>query len=303
MTAVAARGRDQLAAWANRHYRLLLLAPAAILIALVAAYPLGYSMWASFVSFDFRVPERAWVGLDNYSSVVNDPIALQALWQTVVMTGAAVTLELALAFVLALAMVSRFRGRSALLPLLIFPLFLSPVVAGQVWAILLQRNGPVDTVIGGVFGSDVAIRWTIDAPWNYIAIVMADAWQWTPFVFLILLAGLTSIPTQLYEAAGVDGAGFGRSLISLTIPLLTPFLMLAAILRFLDAIKLFDTVFVLTQGGPGHETSTVSLRLWEQGFQLFRVGYASAASWLLLLGVGLIATVLLRRMVGRGFER
>ncbi len=285
--------------WVDRHYRLLLLAPAAILTALVAVYPIAYSIWASFVNFDFRVPGHAWVGLENYTSVVNDPVAVSALWQTAIMTGAAVMLELALGFVLALAMVGRFRGRNALMPLLIFPLFLSPVVAGQVWAILLQRNGPLDTVIDGIAGSDVTIRWTIDAPWNYVAILLADTWQWTPFVFLILLAGLTSIPSRLYEAAEVDGASYWRSLVFLTIPLLLPFMLLAAILRFLDAVKLFDTVFILTQGGPGHETFTVALRLYEQGFRLFRVGYGAAGSWLLLLIVGVIATLLLRRMVRR----
>lgn len=303
MAGQAVRARGQLSGWADRHYRFLLLAPAAILIALVALYPLGYSIWASFVSFDFRVPERLWVGLENYSDVANDPIARQVLWQTGLMIGAAVLLELALGLGLALAMVGRFAGRSLLLPLLVLPLFLSPVVAGQVWAILLQRNGPIDTMIGAVFGADVTIRWTIDAPWNYIAIVLADAWQWTPFVFLILLAGLSSISPQLYEAASVDGAGFTKSLTRITLPLLLPFIVLAASLRFLDAVKLFDVVFILTGGGPGHETSTVSLRLWEQGFQLFRVGYASAGSWLVLLVVGLVATVLLRRLLGRGGER
>lgn len=294
------RTRGRLASsWVDRHYRLLLLAPAAMLIALVAVYPVAYSVWASFVNFDFRVPGHPWVGLENYASVVNDPVAVAAFWQTAILVGAAVTLELVLGLVLALAMVRHFRGRNALMPLLIFPLFLSPVVAGQVWAILLQHNGPLDTVIDGIVGSDVTIRWTLDAPWNYIAIVLADTWQWTPFVFLILLAGLTSIPSRLYEAADVDGANFGRSLVFLTIPLLLPFILLAAILRFLDAVKLFDTVFVLTQGGPGHETFTVAFRLYEQGFRLFRVNYGAAGSWLLLLVVGLVATLLLRRMSRR----
>lgn len=275
------------------------MAPAAVVIALVAGYAIGYSIWASFVNFNFRVPGHAWVGLENYANVVGDPVARSALWHTAIIVGAAVLLELGLGLGLALAMVRRFRGRSALMVLFIFPLFLSPVVVGQVWAILLQRNGPVDTMLDWIAGTDVTIRWTLDAPWNYIAIVLADTWQWTPLVFLILLAGLTSIPSSLYEAASADGAGFRHSLTFVTLPLLLPFVLLAAIVRLLDAARLFDVVFILTQGGPGTETFTVSYRLYEQGFQLFRVGYAAAGSWLLLLILALVATVLLRLVLRR----
>lgn len=300
MRAVTSRPRP-ISSWANRNYRLLLLAPAAVLAALVAAYPLAYSIWVSFVNYDFRIPGHAWAAFQNYEDVIGDPIAVQAVWRTLLLSTAAVVIELVLGVLLALSLVRRFRGRAALMPLLILPLFLSPVVVGQIWAILLQRNGPVDSILDGVLGRDITINWTLEQPWNYLAIVFADVWQWTPFVFLILFAGLSAIPLDLYEAAGADGAGFRQAFFFLTLPLLLPFILLAAILRFLDAIKLFDVVFVLTQGGPGNETTTVALRLYEQGFRLFNIGYASAGSWLFLLLVGLGATLVLRRQLRSTF--
>ncbi len=296
MRAVAWRPESVLA-FANRNYRVLLLAPAVVLTAIVVVYPLAYSIWVTFVNFDFRVPGHPWVAFQNYEGVLSDPIAVQAVWKTFLLSVAAVALELVLGLLLALTLIRRFRGRAALMPVLILPLFLSPVVAGQIWAMLLQRNGPIDTVLDAVFAPDIAVLWLRDEPWNYFAIVLADVWQWTPFVFLILLAGLAAIPHDLYEAAETDGARFRQAFFFITLPLLIPFILLAATLRLLDAVKLFDVIFVLTQGGPGSETTTVAFRLYEQGFRLFNIGYASAGSWMFLLLVGLGATLVLRRIV------
>lgn len=278
--------------------RLLLVAPAVLLILAATVYPLGYSLWVSLVNYDFQIPGHAWVGLDNFKAVLQDPVARQALWHTAFLSLAAVALETVLGLALALAMLRPFRGRRVLLTIFILPLFMSPVVVGQFWSLLLTRPfGPVDYLLGKLLGHDVAISWTTDAPWNSIAIILADAWQWTPFMFVILLAGLTSISDDLYEAADLDGAKPRQSFFFVTVPLLMPVLLLAITFRLLDAVKLFDVIFVLTGGGPGTDTYTASYYLYQQGFQLFHLGQGTAGSWLFLIMIAVVATWLVRRLV------
>jgi len=290
--------RASVGSFLDRNSRWLFIAPAILLILVVTLYPLGYSIWVSFVNYDFQIPGHAWVGLDNFKTVVEDPIARLALLHTAVIAGAAVALETVLGLGLALAMLRPFRGRRILMTIFVLPLFMSSVVVGQFWNLLLTRPfGPVDYLLGKIVGHDVAISWITDRPWNYIAIVLADAWQWTPFMFVILLAGLTSISDDLYEAAELDGARPRQTFFFVTMPLLVPVLLLAVTFRLLDAVKIFDVVFVLTGGGPGTDTYTASYYLYQEGFQLFHLGQGTAGSWLFLIIIAIVATLLVRRLV------
>jgi multiple sugar transport system permease protein len=293
------RGRRATAAsWADRHIRLLLVAPTIVLILALTIYPLGYSLWVSFVNYDAQIPGHQWVGLDNFKAIVHDPVARQALWHTAFLSVGAVALELVLGLLLALAMVRPFVGRRVLMTLFILPLFMAPVIVGQFWSLLLTEPfGPTNWLLQQVVGHPVNINWTSSTPWNYFAIILADAWQWTPFMFVIILAGLTSIPDQLYEAADLDGAKPLRSFFFVTLPLLAPVILLAVTFRLLDAVKLFDVIYVLTGGGPGTATYTASFYLYQQGYQLFHLGPATAGSWIFLLIITIVASFLVRRLV------
>jgi multiple sugar transport system permease protein len=277
-------------AWADRHARVLLITPAVAAVAAVALYPLGYSLWASLID-EISFPGHGWAGFTNYRNVVEDLDARAALAHTAVLCGIAVTFELVIGLLLALSVTAGRAWRRALIPLLVLPLFASSVTAGQFWRLLVDADhGPVDFLLGKLVGHQVAIDWSAHTGWTYAGIVLADAWQWTPLVFLILLAGLRLIPAELYEAAAIDGATPWQSFRSITAPLLAPVALLALTLRLVDATKLFDVPFVF--GGGSAPTRTATLYLYRQGFTDFFYSFAAAGSWLFVLIVAVVAGLL-----------
>jgi multiple sugar transport system permease protein len=285
-------------AWSDRHFKWLMVAPAALLILALSAYPLLFSLWVTFVNYDFQIPGHDFVGLENFSQIIQDPLAWSSLVLTILMSLTVVAIEFLLGLALALAMVKTFRGRGIVMPILIIPLFISPVIVGQSWALFLQRPfGPADYLLGQLLGHPVNISWVGEVPWVYIAIVIADVWQWTPFMFVILLAGLASIPQHLYEAAELDGVGRLQTFLYVTLPQLAPIILLALTFRLLDAVKLFDIIFMLTGGGPGTATYTTSFYLYQIGFQQFHLSIATAGSWLFLILLSVVIMVLVRRLL------
>jgi multiple sugar transport system permease protein len=292
------RRRASFSTWCDRHFKWLLVAPAVILILALSIFPLLFSIWVSFVNYDFQIPGHAFVGLKNFEQVVSDPVARWSLVVTAILSGASVAAEFLLGLGLALAMVKTFRGRGFIMSLIILPLFISPVVVGQAWALMLQRPfGPTNYVLSQILGFDVTIGWLTQAPWNFIALIIADVWQWTPFIFVILLAGLTAIPPNLYEAAELDGVNAWQAFWSITVPLLAPMMLLAITLRLLDALKLFDVIFVLTGGGPGTNTYSASYYLYTLGFAQFHLSNATAGSWIFVAFTLIIITFLVRRLL------
>ena len=284
--------------WSDRHFKWLLVAPAVILILALSIYPLIFSLVVSFINYDFQVPGHAFVGFKNFRMVLVDPVARWSIVLTTIFTVVNVTLEFLLGLALALIMVKHFRGRGLIMSLLIIPLFISPIIVGQAWALVLQRPfGPTNYILSQLLGTDVKIGWLTESPWLYFAIIAADVWQWTPFMFVILLAGLTAIPANLYEAAELDGVGGWRAFWAITVPHLAPMMLLAITLRLLDAIKLFDTIFIMTGGGPGTKTYTASYYLYTVGFTQFHISQATAGSWIFLLLTLVVVTFLVRRLL------
>jgi multiple sugar transport system permease protein len=284
--------------WADRRFKWLLVAPAVILILALSIYPLIFSLVVSFINYDFQIPGHAFVGLKNFRQVVFDPVARWSILLTAIFSAANVVIEFVLGLALALAMVKHFRGRGLVMSILIVPLFISPVIVGQAWALLLQRPfGPTNYILSQLLGTDVKISWLTESPWLYFAIIAADVWQWTPFMFVILLAGLTAIPQNLYEAAELDGIGGWRSFWAITVPHLAPMMLLAITLRLLDTTKLFDTIFIMTGGGPGTKTYTASYYLYTIGFTQFHLSMATAGSWIFLIITALVVTLLVRRLL------
>lgn len=286
------------ATWADRHIRFALVAPAVVLIFLVAIFPLGYALWVSFVRFDFRVQGHPWNDFENFTRVIKSTVWQASLWRTVALASVVVTAELVLGLLLALAMVRPFRGRRFLIPIFILPLFMAPVVVGQLWRLLWDPQfGPVNYILSLVWPGDVQIVWAIQSPWNWISILVTDAWQWTPFMFIIVLAGLAAIPEEVYEASELDGATRWQAFFGVTLPLLLPIMIVAVAFRLIDSLRIFDIIFVLTGGGPGTETYTQTFYLYEQGFRLFNFGEASAGSWLFLVLVAFVSYQLVRRLL------
>ena len=289
---------DTVSEWSDRNFKWLLVAPAVLLILALSVYPLLFSLWVLVVNYDFTVPGHAFVGLRNFTRVLADPVARWSIWVTVLLSTINVVIEFLLGLALALAMVRSFRGRGIIMSLLIIPLFISPVIVGQAWALLLQRPfGPTNFILSHILGREVTIGWLTEAPWNFIALILADVWQWTPFMFVILLAGLTAIPPNLYEAAELDGVGGWRAFWWITLPQLAPMILLALTFRILDAIRLFDTIYIMTGGGPGTNTYSSSFYLYTLGFTQFHLSEATAGAWIFLILTTFLITFLVRRLL------
>jgi multiple sugar transport system permease protein len=285
-------------AWANRRIGLLLTLPAVLLILALSVYPLIYSVWVAFVNYDFLIPGHAFVGLRNFAEIIADPVALSSLVTTIWLSAVNVAVEFVLGLALALAMERTFRGRGVIMSVLIVPLFISPVIVGQFWALLLQRPfGPTDYVLSRLLGHAVTINWLSEQPWNFVAIILADVWQWTPFMFVILLAGISALAREPYEAAQIDGVNAWQAFRYITFPQLGPMIMLAVTFRLLDAVKLFDVIFMMTGGGPGTSTYTASFYLYQIGFAQFHLSEATAGSWMFLILTAIVITLMVRRLL------
>src|SRR3984885_1555005 len=271
--------------WADRHFKWLMVAPAVLIILAFSIYPLLFSLWVAFVNYDFQIPGHAFVGLQNFQEIVDDPLAWSSLGLTIALSITVVAIEFVLGLALALAMVKTFRGRGIVMSILIIPLFISPVIVGQSWALFLQRPfGPADYLLSQLIGRQVEISWVGEVPGVYFSIVLADVWQWTPFMFVILLAGLAAIPPHLYEAAELDGVGAIQTFRYVTLPQLA-------------AVMLFAVIFMLTGGGPGSSTYTTSFYLYQIGFQQFHLSMATAGSWMFLILLSAVIIALVRRLL------
>lgn len=286
------------------HRRLLpwlLLSPALVLLALLTFYPLGRTLGLSFFATDYGFAGATFIGFENYSDLMGDRFFLQAVRNTVVFTLAATVLEVGLGLALALLLDRAFPGRGLLMTLMLAPFVLSTMVVTAIWRAWFHFDvGYLNNWLRAVGVKPVA--WLFDPDLALWSIVLVDVWQTVPFAFLIILAGLRLIPRDVYEAARIDGAGTWRRFVDMTLPLLSPYLLIAALLRCVESFKLFDKVYAMTGGGPGQATETVSLFVYRQGFRFFDIGLASAAAVTMIVIAGALATVYAAAML-RGAGR
>jgi multiple sugar transport system permease protein len=275
----------------------VLVAPVTLLILCVALFPLLYSILVSFQNLDARTAVGQFVGLKNYADVLRDGRFWSAMGHTVWLMVVSVMIELCLGFVLAQALVDHLPGKRLIVPILILPVVLAPIIVGYTWRMLWDTlYGPINQALGWLVGRPVEIVWLNNPLTVYPAIFITEIWQWTPFMFLVLLAGLTSINPEFREAAQIDGASGWHVLRYVTLPLVWPVMAVAILFRALDAFKMFDTVFALTNGGPGTMTETVSLYVYTIGFRNFRTSYTAALVLVLLVIVSVAVTLLWRRI-------
>lgn len=263
----------------QRRLAWLLLSPALLVIFGIALFPVGWTVWESLHRHDLQMPwlGKPFVGLDNYGQLLRDARFWSALGHTGFFTASTVTLELLFGLVLALAMDRAFRWRGLFRAAILIPWALPTVVAGLLWRFLFEaRWGMVNLVLTRAAIIEEPIVWLIGPHTAWIPVILADVWKTTPFVALVLLAGLQIIPRELYEAAAVDGAGPLRRLWRITLPLLRPAILVALIFRTLDAFRVFDLIYVLTGGGPGTATEPLALYAFNSLFQNLRFGFGSA---------------------------
>lgn len=279
----------------------LFVLPALLFVVFMAVYPMFYLLRLSLTRWQMTGPRGGWVGLDNYVTAATDPRVHYATFLTAGLVIAVVALEFLLGLGLALVLVEEFRGRRWAIAILLLPAVVVPVVAGFTWKLMWDTQlGPVNQVLGWIVGHSVEMKW-LGSTWTALfAIVVTDLWQWTPFMFLVLLAGLAGLPREVYEAARVDGAGAWVTFTRITLPLLRRTAVLAISIRALDAFKIFDSVFALTQGGPGTSTEVTTLYLYRMAFQYFRLDHSAAITVILLILLSVVITIVLNRVTRQG---
>ncbi|MCD6032565.1 MAG: sugar transporter permease [Thermomicrobiales bacterium] len=256
-------------------------------------FPLLYSLVLSFQRRDLQHPnEDQFVGLANYAAALVDPRVLSAMTNTLLLVVVGIAIQFVLGLGLALVVVDELRGKRFIIPLLMLPVMMVPVVVALGWRLLWDSQyGPINQILSIILRRDVDILWLTQKWPALFAVLVTDVWQWTPFMFLILLAGLSSLNPELYEAAALDGAGWWEELREITLPGLAPVIAVAILFRALDAFKIFDQIFMLTQGQPGTSTETISWYIYQVGYKFFNLGYAAAVSYLLLIFLTVVATI------------
>ena len=274
----------------------LLLLPALLAIAAVMGFPLVYLVYMSLHKWSligFAAP--SFVGIGNFTGLFDDERFTWSLVRTLYFTALGLATNIPLGLGIALLLNREFFGRGFLRALLIFPMVATPVAMGLVWVVMLDPSLGIVRYLFGFVGIANPPLWLSDTNWVVPTLVMVDAWMWTPMVALICSAGLAALPVEPFEAAIVDGAGAWQRFRYLTLPLLTPILIVAAMLRLMDLLKVIDIVYVMTGGGPGHASETINLYNYLVALSYDRIGYGAAVA-LVLFALVLVCTLGLIRL-------
>jgi len=285
--------------WLRRLEPVFYIAPAFLVLAAILAYPLGYSFWLSFHEWTLRGFRQGvpWVGLDNYVGLFSNVEFVSSLRVTFTFMAGALTLEFLFGMALALLLDHDLKGRGLMRSLILLPMMCTNVVIGLTWRLLFNYNfGLVNYYL--VRLGLAPVEWLSKPAMALPSVIIVDVWNTTSFVALLLLAGLQALPEEPFEAARIDGASWWQVFRYLTLPLLRPTILVALLWRIIDTFRIFDVVYLLTAGGPARASETVSIYVYRYGFQTFNLGFASAASYMMIL-IMLIMAVVLARLIGR----
>jgi multiple sugar transport system permease protein len=270
----------------------LLIAPTVAVLVALSIYPLVYAVKVSLQADSGG--GASWT-LQHFTRLATDDFFLKALAHTLCYAVIALTVEFLLGLGLAVLLNRRMRGRSFFRAALLVPMMLPPVVVGVVWRLMLNPNfGAINGTLQGVGINTEQLTWTASPTLAFASVILVDIWQWTPFMFLILLAGLQAIPEEPYEAALIDGSTAWQTFRHVTLPLLKPAILIALLLRTMDLLRVFDQIFILTEGGPGSATETISLYIYRTAFRFGDFGYAAAMSFVLLLLTNVVSLLYIR---------
>ncbi|MFK7962874.1 MAG: carbohydrate ABC transporter permease [Burkholderiaceae bacterium] len=290
----------QIRGLSDRAIAWIFVAPTIVLLLAINIFPLIWTVWLSFTNYRVNRPNKDvdFIGLRNYERILTDTdiwLTMQATAHFLIWT---IVLQVLIGFALAYLINKKFRGNDLWTTVIVLPMMLSPAVVGNFWTFLYQPQiGLFNYFVSFFTGADPASFSMIAdvslAPW---AIVIVDTWMWTPFVMLICLAGLRSIPDSIYEAAECDRASKWRQFWTITIPMVLPFLMLAVLFRGIENFKMFDLVVQLTGGGPGSITELTSINLKREAFEKWRTGYASAYAVILFVTVFGLASIYVKAL-------
>ena len=272
------------------------LLPALGYLALMAILPLVWTLTLSLMKWHANtMPSPKWVGLDNFKYFLfENPRFWADLRFTAMYVGVGVTVELALGLVLAALLSQKFYGRNFFRVVYLIPMACPPIAVAFLWRMMLHPDIGVFNSILKLIGLQ-GVKWTTDTRIAPFTIIMVDVWEWTPFMFLALLAAFQALPMELYQAAAVDGANSWQMFTHITLPLITPVIVTISLIRAIDAFKLFELVFGITGGGPGGSTESLSYYAYLIGMKWFKLGRGSSISWIFVVILLLLAIALISR--------
>lgn len=279
--------------------KLIFLLPGLLVLVAIIIFPLLFTIRVSFSSWDVMYPGLDWIGGKNYARLIAD----SRFWESLVRLGGiavgTVVIEYLLGFGLALLVWKEIRYKRFFRVLFLVPMMTTPVIMSVIWRTIFHESlGPLNHILGFIGLGQVP--WLSTAGMAVVSVMMVEIWQWTPFMFLLLLAGLLSLPKEPFQAAAIDGAGPFRTFFMVTFPLMAPISIGSLIIRLIEASKIMETVYVLTSGGPGTATETSSYYIYIRGLRDFQIGYAASLSvtYLVLM---IVALTILAKFLVRAF--
>ncbi|MDA8218843.1 MAG: sugar ABC transporter permease [Dehalococcoidales bacterium] len=281
--------------FSDRNARYIMPAPAVIAIMLMMVFPVAYTFWLSFYDWFASAPQGPqFIGLQNYQKLIFEDTRFQgAFVRTFIFTGSAIAIQTVLGIAMALAFNQEFKGRGVLRTLFLLPMMATPVAVSLVWLMMFDPSTGLLNYILSWFGINPSL-WVADPNIALYCIVIVDSWKFTPLMMLIVLAGLSALPPEPYESAVIDGANSVQLFWYITLPLLRPVIMVALLFRSIDALKTFDSIFVITRGGPMYASETLNVYGFLSAFQYFNMGYSSALLVIFFIVVMVVSLVFMR---------
>ncbi|MEM3382286.1 MAG: sugar ABC transporter permease [Candidatus Bathyarchaeia archaeon] len=269
------------------------LLPSILFLLAMAIYPLSFNIYISFHNWDLRTGEVVFVGIHQYSKLLNDERFLNALKNTVIFVISAVSLEFTIGLIYANILNQELKGKRVFRTIFLLPMMLTPIVIGYVFLMFYHGDVGVINHLLDICGLP-KVNWLGSTSTSLLSAILVDVWQYSSMMILILLAGLQSLPTECLEAAEVDGASRWRVFKDITMPLMKPVMAVAILIRSVDAFKIFDIIYILTEGGPGTSSEPITMyAIWE-GFRYFNIGYGAAIAMSLVALTSIITSQLLR---------
>lgn len=274
----------------DKVYSWLFILPVILILLIAAFIPLGYGLVLSFHRFKLNIAgsRPVFVGLNNYLGMFKDEIFLKALSNNIFFALLSVSVELVIGVIVAMMLSDDNKISRLMITLLMVPMIVAPVAAGTLWRMMLDRTYGVINYIITLVGLQ-PVSWIGDYRIAIYTIIMVDCWQFIPFVAILVLSSIKSIPKSFLDAARVDGASPWKVFIMVVLPITAPVIIVVAMIRFIDAFKVFDVIFVMTQGGPGNATEMLPTYIYRQGIKFLDVGYSSATAILFILVMSLVA--------------
>ncbi len=278
-----------------------LILPTQILLVFIVAFPLlmqlyiSMTWWTPLDGKPWTMAYQSWVWLLNYGDLLTDKALWGAIWRTVLFVMISVPIELLLGLILAALFYEGVYARSFFYSIVLMPMMIVPAVAGYIFFLLFQQTGPVNAVLSLIYPGAPELNWLNDVNRAFVAIIIADVWQWTPLMFLILYAGMMSVPEDQMRAATILGATWWHRFRYIALPRIKAVIVIALGLRVIEAFKIFDPIFIMTSGGPGVATESLSLYLYKRTFQDLEWSYVAAIGITVLVALSVITGVIIAR--------